>query len=137
LEAQRRELKLEESVTFTGFVSNDDLVGLYNASAALVLPSFNEGFGLPVVEAMACGLAVAASRAGSLPEVLGDAGVYFSPADTDEMARVLGELLADSRLRGELATRGLQRAGQFNWTTAARQTVELFEEMIGGVSQTA
>lgn len=137
LEAQRRALKLENCVTFTGFVSNEDLVSLYNAAAALVLPSFNEGFGLPVVEAMACGVAVAASRAGSLPEVLGDAGVYFNPSDTDEMATVLGGLLADERRRTELANRGLERSAQFNWSAAARRTVELFEEMTSGVSRWA
>jgi glycosyltransferase involved in cell wall biosynthesis len=80
LEAQRRELKLEESVTFTGFVSNDDLVGLYNASAALVLPSFNEGFGLPVVEAMACGSPVVASDRGAIPEVAGGAAILVEPS---------------------------------------------------------
>jgi glycosyltransferase involved in cell wall biosynthesis len=130
LERQRRALKLEDRVTFTGFVPNEDLVALYNAAAALVLPSFNEGFGLPVVEAMACGLPVAASRAGSLPEVLGDAGVYFDPADPAEMATVLEQLLADEPLRMELKNRGLLRATRFNWTSAARQTIGLFEELI-------
>jgi glycosyltransferase involved in cell wall biosynthesis len=130
LERQRRALTLEDRVTFTGYVPNEDLVALYSAAAALVLPSFNEGFGLPVVEAMACGLPVAASHAGSLPEVLADAGVYFDPADPGQIAAALQKLLSDERLRTQLKTRGLQRAERFNWSSAARQTIGLFEELM-------
>lgn len=123
----RRQLGLEASVTFTGFVPNDDLVALYNAATVLVLPSFAEGFGLPVVEAMACGLAVAASRRGSLPEVLGPAGLLFDPLDVDDMAGAVRRVLLDEPLRRELAALGLARAPSFSWAAAARSTLALFE----------
>jgi len=90
--ALRRELRLDNLVTFTGFVPNEDLVQLYNAATLLVLPSFSEGFGLPVVEAMACGLPVAASDRGSLPEVIGSAGVLFDPSDPDSIAAAIERL---------------------------------------------
>ena len=128
---------LEEEVTFTGFVPNDDLVALYNAATLLVLPSFDEGFGLPVVEAMACGLAVAASRRGSLPEVLGPAGLLFDPEDQGEMAATIARLLEDPRLRRELGAEGLRRARDFSWAAAARSAIRLFEDLTGERAQGA
>jgi glycosyltransferase involved in cell wall biosynthesis len=130
------QLEMRERVTFTGFVPDPDLVGLYNAATMLVLPSFNEGFGLPVVEAMACGLPVAASRRGSLPEVVGSAGVLFDPEDHEEMAAVLVRLLEDSALRQHLRTEGLRRAESFSWKAAAAKTVRLFEEMAHAAGRT-
>ncbi len=82
-------------VILTGFVPDEDLVYLYGRAYALVQPSLLEGFGLPAVEAMACGTPVISSRAGSLPEVVGEAGVYFDPIDVDSIAEAIRGLLAD------------------------------------------
>jgi len=132
LVALTRRLGLDEALTFTGFVTNEDLVALYNAATLLVLPSFDEGFGLPVVEAMACGLPVAASRRGSLPEVLGTAGLFFDPEDAGEMAAVIARLLEAPHLRQQLRSEGLRRAQGFSWSAAARSAIRLFEDMTRG-----
>jgi glycosyltransferase involved in cell wall biosynthesis len=128
------ELGLTERVTFTGFVPNEELVSLYNAGCFLVLPSFCEGFGLPVVEAMACGLPVAASRAGALPEVIGSAGALFDPENVDEMASVMEELLKSPSRREQLRRAGFERVQRYSWSSAARQTLRLFEETVGGAA---
>jgi glycosyltransferase involved in cell wall biosynthesis len=132
LMAQRAQLHLEDRVSFTGFVSNEDLAILYNAATLLVLPSFSEGFGLPVVEAMACGLPVAVSDAGSLPEVAGDAGVLFDPHSPPAIAKVLLELLTDEPRRRRMRSAGLVRAAHYTWKEAARRTVGLLEELGNG-----
>lgn len=129
LEELAKDLHIGHRVTFTGYVSNLDLARLMNFATALVLPSFSEGFGLPVVEAMACGLPVAVSRAGSLPEVVGDAGVFFDPHDLDDMARVLGELLAFPDRRRALRRKGFVRLGKYSWQAAARQMLAVLEEV--------
>lgn len=128
-------LGLTERVTFTGFVPNDDLVALYNAATLLVLPSFSEGFGLPVVEAMACGLPVAASRRGSLPEVLGPAGVLFDPDDPAGMADALRGLLEDPSLRAAFRAEGFRRLERFSWKASAHTMVHILEELAGRASQ--
>jgi glycosyltransferase involved in cell wall biosynthesis len=126
----RRRLGLESRVTFTGFVPDEHLAVLYNAATVLALPSFDEGFGLPAVEAMACGLPVAASRGGSLPEVVGQAGLFFDPRDRDAMAAALLRVMDDRDLRADLSAQGLRRASLFTWTAAARDTVRLLEETV-------
>jgi glycosyltransferase involved in cell wall biosynthesis len=126
----RARLGLESRVTFTGFVPDEDLALLYNAATVLALPSFDEGFGLPAVEAMACGLPVAASRGGSLPEVLGPACILFDPRDPADMAAALSRALEDPALRSELSAEGLRRAALFSWSAAARETVRLFERTV-------
>jgi len=128
----RARLGLESRVTFTGFVPDEDLAVLYNAATVLALPSFDEGFGLPAVEAMACGLPVAASHRGSLAEVVGPAGVFFDPRDHAEMAAALRRVLGDPRLRAELSAEGPRRASLFTWSAAARDAVRLFEETVAG-----
>jgi glycosyltransferase involved in cell wall biosynthesis len=132
-----RQLEMGQQVTFTGFVPDEELMILYNAATMLVLPSLNEGFGLPVVEAMACGLPVAASRRGSLPEILGSAGVLFDPENDEEMASMLVRLLEDAGLRERLRGEGLRRAESFSWKAAAAEAVHLFEDMVHGAAQTA
>jgi glycosyltransferase involved in cell wall biosynthesis len=127
----RARLGLEPRVTFTGFVPDEDLALLYNAATVLALPSLDEGFGLPAVEAMACGLAVAASRSGAMPEVLGPAGVLFDPRDQADMAAALSRVLQDPKLRGDLSAEGQRRAALFTWSAAARDTVRLFERTAG------
>jgi glycosyltransferase involved in cell wall biosynthesis len=132
-----RALKLGDRVTFTGFVPDDDLVALYNAAVCLALPSFDEGFGLPVIEAMACGLPVAISSSGSLPEVAREAGLQFPPSDPEAIAGALRRLLEDADLRSTLRAAGLRRAAEFSWTSAARQLLHVFEETGGGRARAA
>jgi glycosyltransferase involved in cell wall biosynthesis len=124
-----RRSALQGRVTLTGEVPDVDLVLLYNAATALVLPSLAEGFGLPAVEAMACGLPVAASRRGSLPEVLGPAAAYFDPLSAAEMTAAILGLLTDPPLRERLSQEGLQRARTFSWRAAARETLGVCEEL--------
>jgi glycosyltransferase involved in cell wall biosynthesis len=116
-------------VTFTGYVPDADLVHLYQAASCLVLPSRDEGFGLPVVEAMACGTPVVASRAGSLPELVGDAGLLVAPERVDDLARALSRLVSQPALRATLRERGLQRAAQLSWEQAADDLLAVFREL--------
>lgn len=132
LVAKARALSLEDRITFTGFVPDEDLAALYGAATLLVQPSFDEGFGLPVAEAMACGLPVAASRRGSLPELLGPDGLYFDPTNAQEMSETLLRLLEDPALRREQSRIGLLLAREFSWSQAAARTVSLLEEIARG-----
>jgi glycosyltransferase involved in cell wall biosynthesis len=120
---------LRGRVTLTGEVPDADLVLLYSAATLLVLPSLAEGFGLPAVEAMACGLPVAASRGGSLPEVLGGAGALFDPLDPADIAAVVARLIGDAALRARLRERGLERSRAFSWPSAARAALRVCEEL--------
>jgi glycosyltransferase involved in cell wall biosynthesis len=120
---------LQDRVILTGFVPDDDLVFLYSRAVALVLPSLMEGFGLPAVEAMACGTPVVSSRAGSLPEVVGDAGVYFDPTDVSSIAAAIESLLNDQGRRESLARRAVQQAAIFTWDASARALLACFDEL--------
>lgn len=120
---------LGERVRLTGFVPDEDLVHLYNRAEFLVQPSLMEGFGLPPVEAMACGLPVASSTAGSLPEVVGDGGRYFDPTDVGAMAGVLRELLESPAHRSELAGKALERSRHFAREAAAARLLGIFEDL--------
>ena len=135
LKRQIAALNLDGKIIFTGFVSDEDLTRFYNACALLVFPSLEEGFGLPAMEAMACGTAVAASNCGSLPEVLGNAGRYFNPRDSQNMARTIKEILLDDALRNSMREIGFFRAEQFQWKKAARDTLEIFNELAGQSSK--
>ena len=119
------------TVRLLGFVPEDTQADLYAAAAAFVYPSLAEGFGLPVLEALACGAAVATSGSTSLPEVAGDAALYFDPTDTDDMRSVLERLLTDEAEAERLRTKALERATKFTWKKAARETLELYEK-VGG-----
>ena len=121
-------LGLGDRVTFTGFVPDEHLVVLYNAATMLVLPSKGEGFGLPVVEAMACGLPVAASDRNALPEVLGGAGLLFDPDSDDAIADCIGRLLREPTLLAELRLRGLARAKFYSWDQGADTMLRVLEE---------
>jgi glycosyltransferase involved in cell wall biosynthesis len=120
---------LEDRVIFTGFVPDRDLAFLYSRAFALVQPSLMEGFGLPAVEAMACGTPVVSSRAGSLPEVVGDAGVFFDPTDATEMSSVLRQFLDDEPGRDRLATQALRRSSLFTWSAAASALIDCFDSL--------
>jgi glycosyltransferase involved in cell wall biosynthesis len=120
---------LGDRVVFTGFVPDGDLAEFYNRALALVQPSLMEGFGLPPVEAMACGTAVLASTAGSLPEVVGEAGYYFDPAEPGAIAEGLRAVADRPELRRDLRARALRRAGRFSWPASARALLDTFEEL--------
>lgn len=130
LQAQAREPGLAGRVTFTGFVPDEQLAALYRTSTLLVLPSFSEGFGLPVLEAMACGLPVAVSDRFSLPEIVGDAGVLFNPDSTSDITQALSRVLGDAGLRASMRTRGLQRADAYSWRRGAERMVQLLEQAV-------
>jgi glycosyltransferase involved in cell wall biosynthesis len=127
LRAAVSEHRLEGRVIFPGFVPDPDLAHFYSRAIALVQPSLIEGFGLPPVEAMACGTPVLASSAGSLPEVVGDAGRLFDPLSVWSMTSELARLLADPESRADLADRALARARTFTWTATARGVLNACE----------
>jgi glycosyltransferase involved in cell wall biosynthesis len=118
-----------DRIVFTGFVSDDDLLQLYNACDLFVFPSFYEGFGLPALEAMACGRAVVCSSATALPEVVDGAAILFDPYAVDEMVRAFTDLLLDGELKARMERLGLQRAAHFSWQKTAQQTLEVFHEV--------
>jgi glycosyltransferase involved in cell wall biosynthesis len=109
----------------------ESLTQLYNGAAVLAIPSFYEGFGLPALEAMACGVPVVASDRGSLPEIIGDAGLLIDPEEPDALAAALERALTDGALRANLVARGLARAGEFSWTKTARQTLAVYRRVLG------
>lgn len=121
---------VSEDVIFTGYVSNEDLNGLYSASTAFLFPSLYEGFGLPVLEAFTSGAAVITSRTTSLPEVAGEAAVYVDPLDVDDIAGAIKIISEDSDLRSSLIRKGLERAKKFSWKTTASETLKVYEELL-------
>ena len=123
-------LGIREHVQFLGYVPHQDVPALYAAAAAFVFPSLYEGFGLPLLEAMASGTPVASSNATSLPEVAGNAAVYFDPMDVAGMVTTVGALILDDELRTALRERGLQRAARFSWKACAEATVAVYEEAV-------
>lgn len=127
---EQRARALGDSVLLTGFVSDDALCSLYHGARAVWFPSLYEGFGLPVLEAMACGAPVVASNSSSLPEVSGDAALLVSPANDDEHIAALEGLLRDENLRGRYVTRGKARAAQFTWAHSATQLQREFATLI-------
>ena len=120
---------VKDCVILPGFVSDADLPAVMAGAAALALPSEFEGFGLPIVEAMACGTPVVCSGTSSLPEVAGDAALLVDPTDTQAWSDTLARVLTDPSLRAELAARGLARAATFGWDRAARETVAVYERL--------
>ncbi len=120
------DLKLDERVHFLGRVSSDDLLYLYNAAEMLAHPAFYEGFGLPPLEAMACGLPVVVSDVASLPEVVGDAGLLIDPHNVDELTVSMWRLLNNSDLWKEMREKGLRQASRFSWERAARETLDIY-----------
>lgn len=127
-----QQLHLESRVRLLGFVPDDDLPALYSLSQAFVYPSRYEGFGLPILEAMACGVPVVAAKSSCLPEVGGDAALYFPPRKDAALADMLRRVLEDRELRQLLVKRGLARAALFSWRAAAERTIEVYKAAIPG-----
>jgi glycosyltransferase involved in cell wall biosynthesis len=123
---------LQGRVHFPGFVAEADLPALYSAATIFVYPSLYEGFGLPALEAMACGLPVIASNQSSLPEVVGKAGLLVNPGEVEAIAAAISRLLEDEALRQALSSAGLARAAEFTWARMASQLVELYQQVLQG-----
>ncbi|SPP99642.1 Glycosyl transferase group 1 [Candidatus Sulfobium mesophilum] len=119
-----RKMGLETDVVFTGWLPFEDIAPIYCASDALVFPSLNEGFGMPIIEAMACGVPVTCSSIEPLPEVAGDAAYYFDPYDPVSIADGITAVISDSDLRRVLIEKGFRRAAKFSWENTALQTLE-------------
>lgn len=123
-------LDLGDQIIFPGFVPDTELLLWYNAAECFAYPSRYEGFGLPVLEAMACGTPVIASDSSSLPEVVGDAGLTAPPDDVEGFADALRSVLTDGGLRGRLREQGLQRAAGFSWEETTRRTLEVYDRVL-------
>jgi glycosyltransferase involved in cell wall biosynthesis len=121
------DLELEEEVVFTGYLSDEALLSLYSGASAFVYPSFYEGFGLPVLEAMACGTPVVASNATSLPEVVGQAGLLFDPCSVEQMSEEIRKVLTDKQCRLELTSNGKQRVREFSWERTAKGVLDVLQ----------
>jgi glycosyltransferase involved in cell wall biosynthesis len=125
-----RESGVADRIQFVGFVSDVDLLHMYNACDCFVFPSFYEGFGFPALEAMACGRAVVCSDASALPEVVDGAAILFDPYATDEMVRAISDVLLDGELRGRMERLGIQRAAHFSWQKTAQKTLDAFHQVL-------
>jgi glycosyltransferase involved in cell wall biosynthesis len=121
-------------IRFAGWIGDDELLHFYNACDVMAFPSFYEGFGLPILEAMACGRAVICSDTSAMPEVADSAALLFNPDRTDEIVRAMRDVLLDSGLRGRLERLGQARASHFTWERTARRTLEIYYEVAGARS---
>jgi len=122
--------RLNDRVRFIESIPHEHLPYLYNGAELFVYPSLFEGFGLPLLEAMRCGVPVVASSTTSMPEVVGDAGVLIDPNDVEGFAQSMEEILCDGELAADLARRGLERSREFSWDKCARQTLDIYRSMV-------
>lgn len=120
----------QKRIHWTGFISETDLTALYAGALGFVFPSLHEGFGLPLLEAMACGIPVLSSNHSAMPEVVGDAGLLVDPGDTDAWCQAMLDLVTHDDLRDSLREKGQQRAGQFTWDKSARLTAETYKAVL-------
>lgn len=125
-----RSLGIEKDVVFAGYVPDQDLPLLYNAAQFFIFPSLYEGFGLPPLEAMACGTPVACSNTGALLEVVGDAALTFNPFSLDELTDCLLRMASSSEMRAHCSERGLVQSTKFSWAAMARATIEVYQAVI-------
>ena len=125
------ECRLADRILFHS-MPDDDLPLIYGLADAFVFPSLSEGFGLPPLEAMACGTPVITSNISSLPEVVGDAGIMVDPYNVEELAEAIRRVLSDAQLRQQMRQKGLERAALFTWENTARKTVEVYKEVLSG-----
>jgi glycosyltransferase involved in cell wall biosynthesis len=126
-----KELSLENQVVFTGYVDDIDLPFIYNGATCFVYPSLYEGFGIPVLEAMACGVPVITSNVSSMPEIAGDAALLVDPIDADGLCTAMCKLIEDNVLRHTLGEKGIARARDFSWEKMARETVTVYDCVMG------
>lgn len=124
----------QKGIIYTGYVSDEELVSIYKNARCFVMPSLEEGFGIPLLEAMICGCPVVSSNKGSLPEVggppAGGAVLYFDPLDINDMAEKIAQVLDDEGLRQKLVERGLSRCKEFSWEKLAKETLEVYRQCV-------
>ncbi len=130
LKERLADLKIEKGLVFTGFVPHQDLPVLYGGAEVLAIPSIHEGFGLPALEAMACGTPVLCSNTASLPEVVGDAGVLVNPYSVGEIAEGLRRLLSDTALRASCIEKGLVRSRLHTWPAVAERVLAVYRDLV-------
>jgi len=126
----RKKSGLENRIILTGYIPQEEIAAVYNLALALAFPSYYEGFGIPAVEAMRCGLPVISSNAFSLPEILQDSAIYFDPFDIEQMVGAIVRISEDGELRNELTRRGLKKAEDFSWESTAKLTEEIYYEAL-------
>lgn len=127
--ALARDLELETDIIFPGYIPEEDLPVLYSAADLFVFPSLYEGFGFPVLEAMACGTPVVSSDTSSLSEIAGDAAIFVNPHSVEQIAQAMQEVLKDAKLRLKLVRKGVERARLFTWEKSGRETLRVYEEV--------
>lgn len=132
IDALVRELGLQDRVHFPGFVPQDEMVWWYNSAEVMVYPSLYEGFGLPPLEAMACGTPVVTSNVSSLPEIVGNGALTVNPHAVDELTEAIHRLTSDATLREQQRHLGLERAKGFSWADTARRTVSIYRRALQG-----
>lgn len=123
----------KNDVIFTDYVTEDELVRLYNVADYFVYPSFFEGFGLPPVEAMACGTAVAVSNQSALPEVVGNAGSFFDPFNEKDIEKKIYQLYSDINLRAQLVNEGFKQIKEYNWTQSATEVLQVYKKILAEI----
>ena len=123
---------LRERIHFAGYVADEDLPALYSLATLFAFPSHYEGFGIPVLESMACGTPVVCANNSSLPEIAGDAALLIEATDTEALADAIHHLVIDTPLREKLIQRGYEQAGKFRWEKAARRLLDVYSTIAGG-----
>lgn len=121
--------KGDRNIIKLGFVSDDDLVNLYNKATVFLMPSLYEGFGLPILEAMACGCPVVTSKGGSIPEIAGEAAFYVNPYDVDDIANGIRRVFFDEKMIETLSKKGLEQAKKFSWEKTANETLKVYNSL--------
>jgi len=125
-----REMADDPGLVYPGWIPQEEMPHLYSLAQALVFPSFSESFGIPLVEAMACGCPVVTSTGGSCPEIVGDAALVVDPSDVEELSRSITTLLSDRQTRQNLSEKGFTRAREFSWTQSAKKVIGIFREIV-------
>lgn len=125
-----QKIGIEDRVIFLQYVSQTMLLNLYNTCEFMVYPSLYEGFGMPPLEAMHCGATVVVSNASSIPEVVGEAGLYFSPNSAEELAEQIKTIVHNPEIKADFKKRAVARAGMFSWQQSAQKTVEIYKNII-------
>lgn len=130
-EIKRINSQMPESVVTTGFVDEPELPLFYAGALCYCIPSLSEGFGLPPLEAMACGTPVISSDVSAMPEILGDAPLYFDPYNIDSIAKAMSKIVSDEKLRTQLSKKGLEQAKKYSWAETGKGTLEVYKEVLG------